>query len=136
MLYLLAFGFVIAVCGAIGAYIYAKPLWERAQQFDLTLLDDVGTASVIVDNDGGEISRIYVENRTPVDIEQVPYHFIQALVASFSYACGFGLALILFAGVREKILLARVPRPLQDTSIALVTAGCISLVFMAFRGMV
>ena len=34
-----------------------------------------------------------------------------------------GLALILFAGVREKILLARVPRPLQDTSIALVTAG-------------
>ena len=64
------------------------------------------------------------------------YSFIEALVASFSYAAGFGLALILFAGVREKILLARVPRPLQDTSIALVTAGCISLVFMAFRGMV
>jgi electron transport complex protein RnfA len=64
------------------------------------------------------------------------YNFIQALVASFAYAIGFGLALILFAGVRERILLARVPRPLQDTSIALVTAGILSLVFMAFKGMV
>jgi electron transport complex protein RnfA len=64
------------------------------------------------------------------------YNFIEALVASFSYAVGFGLALILFAGVRERILLARVPRPLQDTSIALVTAGILSLAFFAFRGMV
>jgi electron transport complex protein RnfA len=64
------------------------------------------------------------------------YTFMQALVASFSYAAGFGLALILFAGVRERILLARVPKPLQDTSIALVTAGLMSLTFFAFRGMV
>ena len=64
------------------------------------------------------------------------YNFMQALVASFSYAIGFGLALILFAGVREKILLARVPKPLQDTSIALVTAGILSLTFFAFKGMV
>jgi electron transport complex protein RnfA len=46
------------------------------------------------------------------------------------------LALILFAGVRERILIARVPRPLQDTSIALVTAGILSLTFFAFKGMV
>ena len=64
------------------------------------------------------------------------YTFIEALVASFSYAVGFGLALILFAGVRERILLARVPKPLQDTSIALVTAGILSLAFFAFKGMV
>jgi electron transport complex protein RnfA len=64
------------------------------------------------------------------------YTFIEALVTSFAYAAGFGLALILFAGVREKILLARVPRPLQDTSIALVTAGILSLTFYAFKGMV
>ncbi len=55
------------------------------------------------------------------------YTFLQALVASMSYAIGFGWALILFAGVRERILLARVPKPLQDTSIALVTAGILSL---------
>ena len=64
------------------------------------------------------------------------YSFMKALVASFSFAVGFGLALILFAGLRERILLARVPGPLQDTSIALVTAGIISLTFFAFRGMV
>jgi electron transport complex protein RnfA len=64
------------------------------------------------------------------------YSFIEALVASFAYAVGFGLALILFAGVREKVLLARVPKPLQDTSIALVTAGVLSLTFFAFKGMV
>jgi electron transport complex protein RnfA len=64
------------------------------------------------------------------------YNFLQALVASFAYAAGFGLALILFAGVRERILLARVPRPLQDTSIGLITAGILSLTFFAFKGWV
>ena len=64
------------------------------------------------------------------------YGFVQALVASLSYAVGFGLALVLFAGIRERILLARVPKPLQDTSIGLVTAGMISLAFFAFKGMV
>mgnify|MGYP002641136193 FL=1 len=64
------------------------------------------------------------------------YSFLQALVASFAYAVGFGLALILFAGVRERIILARVPKPLQDTSIGLITAGLLSLAFFAFKGMV
>ena len=64
------------------------------------------------------------------------YTFLQALVSSFAYAVGFGLALILFAGVREKILLARVPRPMQDTAIGLVTAGVLSLAFFAFKGWV
>ena len=64
------------------------------------------------------------------------YNFMQALVASFGYAIGYALALILFTGIRERILIARVPRPLQDTSIALVTAGIISLTFFAFKGMV
>lgn len=63
------------------------------------------------------------------------YTFMESLVSSFSYAVGFGVALILFAGVRERILLGRVPKPLQDTSIALVTAGLLSLTFFAFKGM-
>jgi electron transport complex protein RnfA len=64
------------------------------------------------------------------------YNFLQTLVSSLSYAIGFGLALILFAGVRERILLARVPKPLQDSSIGLITAGILSLAFFAFKGMV
>ena len=64
------------------------------------------------------------------------YTFLQTIVSSFAYAVGFGLALVLFAGVRERILLARVPKPLLDTSIGLVTAGMLSLAFFAFKGMV
>jgi electron transport complex protein RnfA len=64
------------------------------------------------------------------------YTFFKAIISSFSYAVGFGLALILFAGVRERVLLARVPKPLEDTSIALVTAGILALTFFAFKGMV
>jgi len=64
------------------------------------------------------------------------YNFLNTLVSSFSYAVGFGFALILFAGVRERVILGRVPKPLQDTSIGLVTAGLIALAFMGFKGMV
>jgi Na+-translocating ferredoxin:NAD+ oxidoreductase subunit A len=64
------------------------------------------------------------------------YTFLQSVVTSFAYSSGFGFALILFAGVRERILLARVPKPLQDTSIGLITAGTLSLAFYAFKGMV
>ena len=64
------------------------------------------------------------------------YTFVETLVSSVCYAIGFGLALILFAGLRERINIARVPRALQDTSIGLITAGIISLSFFAFKGMV
>lgn len=64
------------------------------------------------------------------------YSFFEMLVSSFSYSVGYGFALILFAGIRERIILARVPKPLQDTSIGLVTAGMIAICFFAFKGMV
>ncbi len=64
------------------------------------------------------------------------FTFVKSLVSAFAYSGGYGLALILFAGVRERILLARVPKPLQDTSIGLVTAGLMALGFFAFKGMV
>lgn len=63
------------------------------------------------------------------------YNFLEALASSFAYAVGFGLALVLFAAVRERILLARVPKPLKDTAIGLVGAGMMSLAFFAFKGM-
>ena len=68
-------------------------------------------------------------------LDKEDYDFVHALVASIAYAVGYGLALILFAGIRERILLARVPKPLQDTAIGLVMAGMMSLAFFAFKGM-
>jgi len=76
---------------------------------------------------------IFLPLITTVDKE---LNFMKTLVQSVAYAVGFGLALILFAGVRERIILARVPKPLQDTSIGLVTAGILSLTFYAFKGMI
>jgi Na+-translocating ferredoxin:NAD+ oxidoreductase subunit A len=64
------------------------------------------------------------------------YSFMQMVASSLFYSVGFGLALVLFAGLRERIALSRVPRPLRDTSIGLVTAGMIALSFFAFKGMV
>ena len=43
---------------------------------------------------------------------------------------------VLLLDNRERIILARVPKPLQDTSIGLVTAGILSLTFYAFKGMI
>ena len=63
------------------------------------------------------------------------YDFLHTLVSSVAYPAGFGLALILYAGLRERILLARVPKPMQDTAIGLVGAGMMSLAFLAFKGM-
>jgi electron transport complex protein RnfA len=63
------------------------------------------------------------------------YDFLHTLTSSFAHSVGYGLALILFAGIRERILLARVPKPLQNTAIGLVGAGMMSLAFFAFKGM-
>lgn len=63
------------------------------------------------------------------------HDFMQCLIYSVASAAGFGLALILFAGVRERFDTIRIPKPLRGTAIGLVTAGFMSLAFAAFRGM-
>jgi electron transport complex protein RnfA len=64
------------------------------------------------------------------------YGFMDMLVFSVASASGFGLALILFAGIREKFEVSRIPKELQGTGIGLITAGLIALSFFAFQGMI
>jgi electron transport complex protein RnfA len=64
------------------------------------------------------------------------FGFLQTIVFSFSSALGFALALILFAGVRERLLISPVPKAMKGTSIALFTAGIMSLAFLGFAGIV
>ncbi len=64
------------------------------------------------------------------------FDFINMVVFAFSSAAGFALAIVLFAGLRERLVISPVPRALQGTAIALVTAGIMSLAFLGFRGMV
>ena len=67
---------------------------------------------------------------------QKNYNFIEMLVFSVGSAIGFGLALTLFAGLREDIELSDVPKVFKGTAISLITAGILSLAFMGFSGLV
>ena len=65
---------------------------------------------------------------------QKDYSLLQSVVYAFSTAIGFGLALTVFAGIREQMALVKIPRGMQGTAIVLVTAGLLSLAFMGFSG--
>jgi electron transport complex protein RnfA len=67
---------------------------------------------------------------------QESHGLIESFVYGFGAALGFSLVLILFAGVRERVAAADVPLPFRGASIALVTAGLMSLAFMGFAGLV
>ena len=67
---------------------------------------------------------------------QKEYDLIRTTVFGVGAAMGFGVAILLFAGLRERLELANVPRPLKGTAIALITAGLLSLAFMGFTGLV
>ncbi len=65
---------------------------------------------------------------------QKDFSLLQSVVYAFSTAIGFGLALTVFAGIREQMALVKIPRGMQGTAIVLVTAGLLSLAFMGFSG--
>ena len=60
----------------------------------------------------------------------------QATVYAFATALGYGLAMILFAGIREHLALNDVPKSFKGLPIALVTAGIMALAFLGFSGIV
>ena len=63
------------------------------------------------------------------------YGFTQAIVYALGAGAGFALALVLMAGVREKLDLADVPQLVKGTAAALVVAGILSMGFMGFAGL-
>jgi len=67
---------------------------------------------------------------------QQQHGFLESAVYGFGAAVGFSLVLILFAALRERINVADVPAVFRGPSIALVTAGLMSMAFMGFAGLV
>jgi electron transport complex protein RnfA len=61
--------------------------------------------------------------------------FVESALYGFGAAIGFSLVLSLFAAVRERVDVADVPEPFRGSSIALITAGIMSLAFMGFAGL-
>ncbi|CAJ1862555.1 electron transport complex subunit RsxA [Aeromonas veronii] len=64
------------------------------------------------------------------------HDFIQSVIYGFGAATGFSLVLILFAAMRERLVAADVPAPFRGVSIAMITAGLMSLAFMGFTGLI
>jgi electron transport complex protein RnfA len=63
------------------------------------------------------------------------YNLVEALVHGFAAAVGFGLAIVVFAGIRERLELAEIPEALQGFPIALIIAGLMSISFFGFQGL-
>ena len=64
------------------------------------------------------------------------FNLLQSIVYSVATAIGFALALVLFAGIRERLELEDVPKAVQGVPVALITAGILAMAFMGFSGLV
>ena len=65
---------------------------------------------------------------------QKDFTLLESVVYALSTAIGFALALVVFAGLREQLELADVPKGMSGIAIVLITAGLLSLAFMGFSG--
>ncbi|MBR6002917.1 MAG: electron transport complex subunit RsxA [Bacteroidales bacterium] len=66
-------------------------------------------------------------------------HFLnlgESLVYALATSLGYGLAMVIFAGIREHLSLSDVPKAFKGVPIALVTVGILAMAFMGFSGMV
>ena len=63
------------------------------------------------------------------------YSFLESLINGFAGGLGFTLAIFLMAGLREKLDMADIPKPLRGVPIAFIMASLMSLAFMAFSGL-
>ena len=64
------------------------------------------------------------------------YNLIEGIVYGGATAVGFGLALVIMAGIREQLEIAEVPSGMKGVPISLITAGILALAFMGFAGLV
>lgn len=64
------------------------------------------------------------------------YPFLETVVFGFGSGLGFTLAIVLMAGIRERLELADVPEPLKGAGISLIVAGIMALAFSGFSGMI
>ncbi len=67
---------------------------------------------------------------------QKDLNMLESVVFAISTAIGFGLALVLFAGIREQLSLVKLPKGMEGTPVSLLTAGLLAMAFMGFAGIV
>ena len=62
------------------------------------------------------------------------YNFIESVICGFGTAIGFTIAIIIMAGIRERIEFNDVPESFQGMPLVLLTAGLMSIAFFGFSG--
>ena len=67
---------------------------------------------------------------------QKGYNFIESVLNAVGGAAGFALAIILFAGIRERIADNETPKAFDGFPMALITAGLMSIAFLGFSGLI
>ena len=73
---------------------------------------------------------------TLLNMQQEPaYNLIECIVNGFASGLGFLLAIVLFAGVRERLQFSDIPKAFQGFPIALISASLMALAFLGFSGM-
>lgn len=63
------------------------------------------------------------------------YSLVESVVFGFMAGIGFTLAIVIFAGIREKVAYCDIPKPFQGFPIALISASLLALAFMGFQGL-
>lgn len=63
------------------------------------------------------------------------YNYLISLIYTLGSALGFVVAILIFAGIRERVELLDVPKPLRGVPIALIIAGIVAMAFMGFAGL-
>ena len=66
---------------------------------------------------------------------QEHHNLLQSALYGFGAALGFGIVLVTFAAMRERLAGANIPAPFQGSAIGLITAGLMALAFMGFSGL-
>ncbi len=70
------------------------------------------------------------------NVDKYDYNILQGTVNGFATAVGFAIALILMAGIREKIEYNNIPKPFKGTAIVLIISGLMAIAFIGFSGII
>ena len=70
------------------------------------------------------------------NVDKYDYNILQGTVNGFATAVGFAIALILMAGIREKIEYNDIPKPFKGTAIVLIISGLMAIAFIGFSGII
>lgn len=81
------------------------------------------------------VTLLNVRTASVIDPNKASYTLIESIINGFSAGIGFMIAIVLFAGVRERLENSDIPKSLQGFPIALISASLLAIAFLGFQGM-